>query len=320
MKQWIFIILSALILLPAAADFRFGQDLYNDGLYDEAIAELERVIALSPTSLEAQQSLFLIGESYRAQKNFSRAEDAYLRLWEGYPMNSFKDKILYYLGLVQFQQKKYPAAAANFSELLTSFPLSEFAGSALGYSLQSSYYDGDYNQVIVNARKYEKNYASNPALPDVLLWKAKAYFANNIPAEGRKTLDTIIAEYPDAPAQWQAFELQMELLQQESGVQAAIDELSKRLQEEIPRAFEERLRATLIELYLQQKQYRPANIELAKLINKFNNSAKLDEYLIAKCKADMELGLYQDVVTMQTSQHAVFKESPLKDLFNYYGQ
>jgi tetratricopeptide (TPR) repeat protein len=319
MKQWIFIILSALILLPAAADFRFGQDLYNDGLYDEAIAELERVIALSPTSLEAQQSLFLIGESYRAQKNFSRAEDAYLRLWEGYPMNSFKDKILYYLGLVQFQQKKYPAAAANFSELLTSFPLSEFAGSALGYSLQSSYYDGDYNQVIVNARKYEKNYASNPALPDVLLWKAKAYFANNIPAEGRKTLDTIIAEYPDAPAQWQAFELQMELLQQESGVQAAIDELSKRLQEEIPRAFEERLRATLIELYLQQKQYRPANIELAKLINKFNNSAKLDEYLIAKCKADMELGLYQDVVTMQTSQHAVFKESPLKDLFNYYG-
>ena len=66
MKQWIFIILSALILLPAAADFRFGQDLYNDGLYDEAIAELERVIALSPTSLEAQQSLLLIGESYRA--------------------------------------------------------------------------------------------------------------------------------------------------------------------------------------------------------------------------------------------------------------
>jgi TolA-binding protein len=319
MKQWIFIILSALLVLPAAADFRFGQDLYNDGLYDEAIAELERVIALSPTSLEAQQSLFLIGESYRAQQNFARAEDAYRRLWEGYPMNSFKDKILYYLGLVQFQQKKYPAAAANFSELLTSFPLSEFAGSALGYSLQASYYDGDYNQVIVNARKYEKNYASNPALPDVLLWKAKAYFANNIPAEGRKTLDTIIAEYPNAPAQWQAFELQMELLQQESGVQATIDELSKRLQEEIPRAFEERLRATLVDLYLQQKQYRPANIELAKLINKFNNSANLDGYLIAKCKADMELGMYQDVVTMQSSQRAVFKESPLKDLFAYYG-
>ncbi len=306
------------VLAPCVADFRFGQDLFNDGLYEEAVAEFERVIAFSPTSPEARQALFLIGESYRKQKDFSRAEDAYMRLWEGYPVSSFKDKTLYSLALVQFQQKKYRAAGEHFAELITAYPLSEYVGDALIYSVQAYYFDGDYNQVIIASRKYIKNYSENAAIPEVLFWKAKACFANNMPAEGRKTLDTIISNYPTAPAQWRAFEFQMELLKNEEGIQAAVDKLVIRLQDKVPRAFEERLRSKLIGYYMQQGKYREANIELTKLISKFNNSANLDRYIIDKCTCDIEMGLYDDVLAMQETYRVVFKESPLKDLFTYY--
>ena len=48
MKKMIFILLIALTA-SLWSDLNFGKGLYNDGLYEEAIKEFERVIAYSPT-------------------------------------------------------------------------------------------------------------------------------------------------------------------------------------------------------------------------------------------------------------------------------
>ena len=107
MKNLILILFLMLIPLAIFSDFQFGKDLFNDGLYEEAVVEFEKVISEYPTSDEAQKSLFFIGECYLKKDQFDKAEIAFKRLWNGYPQNAEKDKTLYQLALTQFHQEKY---------------------------------------------------------------------------------------------------------------------------------------------------------------------------------------------------------------------
>ena len=78
-----------LILLLITAnlfgDFQFAKELYDDGLYDEAIKEFQKVVSDYPTSKEAEESLFYIGKSYREQGRYGLAEKNINQIWQGYP-------------------------------------------------------------------------------------------------------------------------------------------------------------------------------------------------------------------------------------------
>ena len=50
---------------------------------------------------------------------------------DGYPASFFRDKTLYYLVLVQFEQKKFQKAVDNFGILIEKYPLSQYAKQSL---------------------------------------------------------------------------------------------------------------------------------------------------------------------------------------------
>ena len=294
------------------ADLDFGKDLFEDRLYEEAINEFEKIIAESPTSNEAQEAIFYIGESYRERKQFARAENSYRKLIEGYPGNIFREKVLHYLVLVQYEQAKYKEAIKTCEQMLNKYPLSKFTKSSLSLYLQSIYDIGEYNRVIVKGRKLVKNYGDYNNIPDSQLIIAKAFFAANIPEEGRKTLNNIISEYPDHDARWKAIELEIELLEKSNGITEAAEKLAQKISQDVPRHFEESLRLKLAEYYYELKKYDLAYLELEKLINKFDSSEDLDKYIVFYSSCQLKLNKFSEIIEDHSNFKKVFRESPLK--------
>jgi len=318
MKNPILILILMILPLILFADFHFGKDLFNDGLYEEAVVEFEKVISEYPTSNEAQKSLFFIGECYIQKDQFDKAEIAYKRLWKGYPQNAEKDKTLYQLALTQFHQEKYDDTIKNLNFLIMNFPLSPYSEQSLDLLVQCYFELEDYNQVIIKGRKLIKDYEHNPNVPDIMLLMAKAYFIINIPEEGRRTLEKINTDYPSSNARWKALEVEIDLLEEEKGIEAAAEELAEKLRDDLPRQFEETLRLKLAKYYLDMENHYSARYELEQMIEKFNNSFQLDYLISLYTFSSLKLGFFQEIFDNFPTFKKVFSKSPLKAEYEYY--
>ena len=234
MKKMIFILLIVLSV-SLWSDLNFGKGLFNDGLYEEALKEFERVIAYSPTSDDAQEAIFLIGESYRKREQFIKAESAYNRLLEGFPGLLFRDKVLYYLAQAQFEQQDYNNTSINLKLLIDTYPNSNFSKMSLSQYLECLYEMNRYDDVIIQGRKIVKNYKEYHNIPDVLLWLASTRLKMQMPVEGKRILNEIITNHPDHISRWKAVEIQIGIIEKEKGIKKAAKSLSAQLEENITR-------------------------------------------------------------------------------------
>ncbi|MBN2461017.1 MAG: tetratricopeptide repeat protein [Candidatus Cloacimonetes bacterium] len=304
---------SILILLSlfwiVSADFRFASELYQDGLYEEAIREFEKAIEISPTTQEAAQSMLLIAECYREIGDLTQAEIYYRRLWDGYPNFTAKDLILFNYAQVQFQSGKYREAVSNFQRLVSDYPLSEYSKKALLPIVQSFFYQEDYNQVILQGNRFSDNYAGIDDIPDILLYMVRSYYKNGMPEEGRTVLNRIRNEYPRHNARWEALELELAIIRREQGLEAAIIELSSQLAENIPRQFEETLRLKLLYYYIEVQNYRAAQQEANKIISKFDNSENLDLYRTILTRCRMLTGDYVAILDDFNPEDRILRKS-----------
>ncbi|NQT65108.1 MAG: tetratricopeptide repeat protein [FCB group bacterium] len=314
MKKIIFILLIALTA-SLWSNLNFGKGLFNDGLYEEAIKEFEKVIAYSSTSDDAQEAIFLIGESYRQTKHFVKAESAYNRLLDGFPGLLFRDKVLYYLAKAQFEQQKYNDTAENLKTLIEIYPNSNFSKMSLSQYLECLTKMDRYDDVIIEGRKIVRNYKDYHNIPDVLLWIANARFEMQMPAEGEKILVEIITDYPNHISHWKAVEKQIEITERVEGIEKAAEVLSAKLEEEIPRNYEEKLRFKLADYYIHLQDFPKAYFELSNLINKFSSSLQLDEYILKFTSVQLELKKYNDIKNDYTKYKKVFRESDNKDAY-----
>ncbi|MBT3755678.1 MAG: tetratricopeptide repeat protein [Candidatus Cloacimonetes bacterium] len=308
MKKINFILLIVLSV-SLWSDFNFGKGLFNDGLYEEAINEFEKVIAYSPTSDDAKEAIFFIGESYRERDQLIKAESAYNRLLEGFPGLLFRDKVLYYLAQTQFEQQKYSNTSENLKQLIDTYPNSNFSKMALSQYLECIFTLNQFDNVIIEGKKIARNYKDYHNIPDVLLWLASARFKMQDRVEGKRILNEIIIDYPDHISRWKAVEKQIEITQNEDGTNEAAEELAAILQEKIPRNFEEKLRYKLANYYIEIKDFPKAYFELSNIINKFSSSLLLDEYILTFTSIQMELLKYTDVKSDYAKYKKVFRES-----------
>jgi len=308
MKKTYFIIL-VFLSVSLWSNLNFGKGLFNDGLYEEAIIEFEKVISYSPTSDEAKEAIFLIGESYREKGQFIKAESAYNRLLEGFPGLLFRDKVLYYLAQSQFDQQKYNKTAENFKLMIITYPNSNFSKMALSQYLECLYKMNRYDDVIIEGRKIVQNYKDYHNIPDVLLWLAQARLEMQMTVEGKRILNEIVTEYPDHISRWKVVEKQIEIMEKEEGTKKAAETLASILQSEIPRNFEEKLHSKLANYYINLQDFPKAYFEFSNLINKFSSSLQLDEYILNYTSVQMKLKKYSDIKNDYTKYKKVFRES-----------
>ena len=304
-----------IILIPLAlfcASYQFALELYQDGLYEEAIVEFQKVIDEYPTSEEAETSLFYIGESYRTQGNWAKAESSYARLMRAYPGTDKPDRYQYYLALMQYKQAKYQEAVTQFEDLIENYPNSQYSKLALVDYVNCYYLLNDYRSTILQGERLVRNYSENEQVPELLLLVAKASFADNNADKGRQIMKQIASDYPQSDARWQMIELQMDILEKEKGILAEIIELEKILQETVPRQYEKHLRQRLVNDYLETKNYQAAMQNLEEMVEKYNNADDLDELILQYLDTALQLKQYVKVTDNRQRFDKVLRESELK--------
>ena len=313
MKHLMLIIMILMIpLLLVSASYQFARELYEDGLYEEAIVEFQKVIDEYPTSAEAETSLFYIGESYRVRDKWQEAEKYYARLLRAYPGSEIPDKYQYYLALMQYKQQHYAAAIEQYGNLIENYPNSEYSGKSL-INYISSYLESGNNQgTILQGERLVRNYAKSEDVPALLLLVARASFAENIPEKGKQIIKQITDEYPESDARWQMLDLQMELLEKEEGELAVIVELDEILKGTVPREYEKKLREKLVNIYRSRGNYQMAMQELELMVAKYNNADNLAELVLLYTDTALKLQQYRKVTDSPKDFQKVFRESDLK--------
>lgn len=318
MKKLVILYILLVMFLALNANMDFARELYEDQLYEEAIAEFRKVVTENPTSQEAQRASFLIADSYLKLEQYPQAETALLKFQEAYPSYKNRDKLLFQLAIAQFQQQKYQIALQNYTTLIQDYPLSDYTKKALVNLLQCYFNLENYNQLILKSEDFQENYPYHSDMAQILYWRAKAYLANNMENEAKTLLNKIEKEYSHSNARWQAFELRMDILQKEQGSDTVITKLSENLQNNIPRLFEEKLRFKLVQLYLEDNNYNLAANELQNLIEKFNSSAKMPEYICKLTLANLKLKRYEQITDSYRDNLKYFQNSDLKQRYLFY--
>ena len=311
----ILILLLLTLTAKLFADLNFAKDLYNDRLYEEAIKEFEKVIAESPASEAAQEAVFFIGKSYREREQFAMAESSFRKLLEAFPNSRFREEVLHYLAVMQFKQKKYEPCIQTIDILLTRHPLSGYTRNSLAMYLECYLEMSEYSTLIEKGQRFLRNYEADSSIPDILLILAKAYFAANIPAEGRRMMSRIFQEFPKHNAAWRAVILEVELLEKSDGITAAAELLSQKITKDIPRFFEEPLRLKLAKYYLAQARFDKTYAEMDILIKKFDSSYDLDQYIVIFSECQLKLNRPAELIGNYQEFKKVFRESPLKALY-----
>lgn len=303
------IIFLVIISLNLWSDINFGKGLFNDGLYEEAIKEFEKIVAYSPTSDDSKEAIFFIGECYRESGKLKEAESAYNRLLDGFPGLLFRDKVLYYLSKTQLELQEHKSASENLKLLIDTYPNSNFSKLALPQYLESLYKQNLYDEVIIEGNKILRNYKEYHNIPDILLWIANARFELQMPQQGKEILARIIANYPEHISRWKAVLQQITITEKEEGMKIAAQALAEKFKEDIPRNYEEILRYKLANYYVNLQDYSKAYFEFSNLINKFSSSLELDEYILKYTYVQIKLQKYSDIINEHSKYKKVFRES-----------
>ncbi|MDD3049638.1 MAG: tetratricopeptide repeat protein [Candidatus Cloacimonetes bacterium] len=322
MKILYTLIISVFIFLNCLAgyheNFVFAKKMYQDKLYDEAVRIFEEVITEARTSPEADESLYNIGTIYLLQEKYSEAESVFRRHLNGYPNSLFGEKSLNNLAISQYQQSKFSDALINFQLLIKTYPTTDSANSSAKYIPLCLYKKEDFHNCILESEKLLENYPQKETASQILLIQAQAYFKSNIFEKADSTIDSLISDYPDTEARWEAVIIKTDFMKNQNNSTNITDFLTESLQKKPPRRHEEIIRHQLAVVYLNSAAYSEADSEFNLLINKFNNSAQLDRYLIDAIKIKSKLNSFKEVIELCNKHELVFKNSPLKNEKLYY--
>ncbi|MBN1949369.1 MAG: tetratricopeptide repeat protein [Candidatus Cloacimonetes bacterium] len=314
----LYILLLFIVLIPGLrADLRFARDLFENGLWDESIAEFQKVIDEAPTSPEAESSLLYIGEAYQNLQHYEEAEASFRKLLEGYPLSSLRDRALAYLADVQAQQGKFQQAVGNYRMLLDQFPLTENAKNALKSYLSALFEAGSYQQVINIGPGLIKNYTDSKQIPELLLIMARSHEKLGQQTEMEEILNRLQKEYPEHPAYWESLRIKAGYLEKHKRDPELIAFLEQVLQKSVPRHQEEILGYQLAQLYLKQQNFQEAYQLLSKLKEKFNHSGSYADYLTDLAYTRLKLARYEELID-EPDPGKPLQASQRRDEYMYY--
>ena len=296
----ILILIVAFLAASQQESFEFGKRMYRDGFFQEAIVVFERITTTAPQSAEAEESMFLLGEIYRSQERFRDAELLFRRFYESYPTSSWRENALYNWSFSLYKQDKYAEAVEMFNAFNESYPNSSNRAEA-HYYLISSYYNISAHQAVTQrGQQFSRDFSTNHRIPDIMYYMAISYQKTNRFNDADNTLKMIIRDYPLSDARWEAVMIQGAMIQEERGVQPAIEHFTSQLNNNIPRQYEETILYKIAGLYLKTNDYSGASGPLSQLITKYDRSPQLAEYLYLYALSLSQQNRYQSIIDSYT--------------------
>jgi len=142
---------------------------YKDGFYDLAIDQFSQLLRLYPNSKKAPYAEFRIAEAFFKQKKYEQALPHYGKLLNHYAsVVDLIDKSLYRNGQIHFLRQEYDRAAVLYKQLVSQYPKSNLAESALFWSAESSCQAGEYAEASRLYRQFMDRYPAHSHAAEAL--------------------------------------------------------------------------------------------------------------------------------------------------------
>ncbi|HPG29264.1 MAG TPA: tetratricopeptide repeat protein [bacterium] len=124
------------------------QTMVQNGMYDIAVEELEPIIQNNQGNPSLDLAYFLLGESYFFLDKSDSALNQYKAVYETFNKSSLMDKVLYRLGILSINLKKFEDSKKYFEEFLKAYPASELAAESKFYLGVSCEQTGNYKAAV----------------------------------------------------------------------------------------------------------------------------------------------------------------------------
>ncbi|HTW90593.1 MAG TPA: tetratricopeptide repeat protein [bacterium] len=116
--------------MAADGGYSKGKSLFDAGKYEQAIAELQKVVVNFPGSTTAADAQLLTAEAYAGMKHWPDAVQAYQKFLDYFPKHEQRAGATFNLATAFFNSGDYKQSIKYFQLVIDSFPQSEYIESA----------------------------------------------------------------------------------------------------------------------------------------------------------------------------------------------
>jgi TolA-binding protein len=189
--------------LMLKARYGLGYAHYNLKQYDKAIDNFREFTTKGDKNLPSYaDGVIRLADCYYVQKQYNEALRLYNRAKS--LRSPDNDYVLLQSGVIFGLQRKYQAARGQFSELVKTYPRSQYRDDAMFQGAQFDIEQGNYQAAIDGLNQLIREGTASPFLPYAYMRRAASYF--NLKQYDRTIADygTVIQRFPNHPAAEQA--------------------------------------------------------------------------------------------------------------------
>lgn len=290
-------------------EFQFAKEMYEDTLYEEAIKKFEEIIQQYPTSSEAEESQFYVGNAYIALQKYDKAIGTFQHLIKAYPDSKLIPNTMYQLAESQFKNEDYENAAKSYQQLINNFPQSDFSILSLQKVIKSYQLSGQNSQAILVANNIIKHYSDKSQIPKIYLLLAELYSENNMQEYFELTIEKIITDFSNSDAKWIAIEKLAKYHHSNNRTEKSLKIIEENLTELIPREFEKNLILLYANILFENENFNLAKENYQTYFRKYDMEKNLDEVAYKIVLTNFELEDFDEVMQNCSDFQIEFPES-----------
>lgn len=165
--------------------YTYAQKYFEEKKYSRSITLLEELISYFKGTDKAEESLYLLGQSYYNSKDYLSATEIFTTYYNMYPKGEYAESSLFYAAYGMYldspderlDQSKTYKAISEFQRYMEEYPQTERAEQAKGYMFElqdklalkelraaqlylnlGNYRGNNYESAVITAREALKNY------------------------------------------------------------------------------------------------------------------------------------------------------------------
>ncbi len=184
-------------------EYLYARKLFDEGYFDLAAEQLERVLRDNPGFELADEAQFLLGESYLKTKQFDKARAAFLRIAIVFTQSPLAPESMEKVGVALDSLGRSKEAAQAYERVFKFYPESPLATKNLSRAMQVYLASEDTSSALAIADKIIDKYAHSEAADAARIMKARVlknrsqlYLARNYldRVASRTSVDSLAAE------------------------------------------------------------------------------------------------------------------------------
>lgn len=188
--------------------YTYAKKYFQEGKYNRSITLLEDLIHFFKGTDKAEESLYLLGQSYYNSKDYLSATEIFSTYYSTYPRGEYAESSLFYAAYGMYldspdprlEQSKTYKAISEFQKYMDEFPQTERAEQAKDYMFElqeklalkellsaelylnmGNYMGNNYESAVITAREAIKKYPFSAYAEDyqMVILRARYQYAEN---------------------------------------------------------------------------------------------------------------------------------------------